>query len=77
MLILLRSLSYEKGHSEFVSEAYLSKQFWIKIKCSRIYNQEINNKTGKGQFSFHSQTKAMPKNAQTTTQVHSSHMVLK
>ena len=27
MLILLRSLSYEKGHSEFVSEAYLSKQF--------------------------------------------------
>ena len=30
--------------------------------------------TGKGQFSFQSQRKAMPKNAQTTTQLHSSHM---
>ena len=27
--------------------------------------------TGKGQFSFHSQRKAMPKNAQTTTELHS------
>ena len=32
---------------------------------------------GKGQFSFHSQRKAMPKNAQTTTQLHSSHMLVK
>jgi len=30
-------------------------------------------KTGKGQFSFQSQRKAMPKNAQTTAQLHSSH----
>jgi len=29
------------------------------------------------QFSFQSQTKAMPKNAQTTTQLHSSHMLVK
>ena len=29
--------------------------------------------TGKGQFSLKSQRKAMPKNAQTTTQLHSSH----
>ena len=29
--------------------------------------------TGNGQFSFQSQRKAMPKNAQTTTQLHSSH----
>ena len=28
---------------------------------------------GKGQFSFQSQRKAMPKNAQTTAQLHSSH----
>ena len=34
-------------------------------------------RTGKGQFSFQSQRKAMPKNAQTTTQLHSSHMLLK
>ena len=31
-------------------------------------------RTGKGQFSFQSQRKAMPKNAQTTAQLHSSHL---
>ena len=34
-------------------------------------------KSGKGQFSFQSQRKAMPENAQTTTQLHSSHMLVK
>ena len=33
------------------------------------------HRTGKGQFSFQSQRKAMPKNAQTTAQLHSSHML--
>ena len=33
--------------------------------------------TGKGEFSFQSQRKAMPKNAQTTTQLHSSHTLVK
>ena len=32
---------------------------------------------GKGQFSFQSQRKAMPKNAQTTTQLYSSHTLVK
>ena len=31
----------------------------------------------KGQFSFQSQRKAMPKNAQTNTQLHSSHTLVK
>ena len=35
------------------------------------------HRTKKGQFSFQSQRKAMPKNAQTTTQLHSSQMLLK
>ena len=35
------------------------------------------HRTGKGQFSFQSLRKAMPKNAQTTTQLHSSHMLVK
>ena len=35
------------------------------------------HRTGKGQFSFQSQRKAMPKNAQTTTQLHSSHTLIK
>ena len=34
-------------------------------------------RTGKGQFSFQSQRKAMPKNAQTTAQLHLSHMLAK
>ena len=41
-----------------------------------IYQQmwKLSNghRTGRGQFSFQSQRKAMPKNAQTTTQLHSS-----
>ena len=42
-------------------------------------NLENNSghRTGKGQFSFQSQRKAMPKNAQTTTQLHSSHTLSK
>ena len=35
------------------------------------------HRTGKGQFSFQSQRKAMPKNAQTTAQLHSSHTLIK
>ena len=34
-------------------------------------------RTGKRQFSFQSQRKAMPKNAQTTAQLHSSHTLVK
>ena len=34
-------------------------------------------RTGKGQFSFQSQRKAMPKNVQTTAQLHSSHTLVK
>ena len=35
------------------------------------------HKSGKDQFSFQSQRKAMPKNAQTTEQLHSSHTLAK
>ena len=34
-------------------------------------------RTGKGQFSFQFQRKAMPKNAQTTAKLHSSHTLVK
>ena len=33
--------------------------------------------TGKGQVSFQSQRKAVPKNAQITTQLHSTHTLVK
>ena len=35
------------------------------------------HRTGKCQFSFQSQRKAMPKNIQTTAQLHSSHTLVK
>ena len=35
------------------------------------------HRTGKGQLSFQSQRKAMTKNAQTTTQLHASHTLVK
>ena len=45
--------------------------------CQQIWKTQQWPQTGKGQFSFQSQRKAMPKNAQTTTQVHSSHTLVK
>ena len=45
--------------------------------CQQIWKTQHWHRTGKGPFSFQSQRKAMPKNAQTTTQLHSSHMLVK
>ena len=46
----------------------------ISIKFGKLSS---GHRTGKGQFSFQSQRKAMPKNAQTTAQLHSSHTLVK
>ena len=43
--------------------------------ASKFGKLNSGHRTGKGQFSFQSQRKAMPKNAQTTAQLHSSHML--
>ena len=40
---------------------------------SKFGKLSSGHRTGNGQFSFQSQRKAMPKNAQTTAQLHSSH----
>ena len=45
--------------------------------CQQIWKLSSGHRTGKGQFSFQSQRKAMPKNAQTTSQLHSSHTLVK
>ena len=45
--------------------------------CQQIWKTQHGHRTGKGQFSFQSQRKAMPKNAQTTAQLHSSHTLVK
>ena len=43
-------------------------------KCGKLNS---GHRTGQGQFSLQSQRKAMPKNVQTITQLHSSHMLAK
>ena len=52
------------------------------MKCCTQYASKLakfssDHRTAKGQFSFQSQRKAMPKNAQTPAQLLSSHMLLK
>ena len=43
--------------------------------ASKFGKLSSGHRTGKGQFSFQSQRRVIPKNAQTTTQLHSSHML--
>ena len=52
------------------------------LKCCTQYSSKFGkfisgHRTGKGQFSFQSQRKAMPKNVQTTAQLHSCHTLAK
>ena len=51
-------------------------------KCCTQYASKFGklssgHRTGKGEFSFQFQRKAMPKNTQTTAQLHSSHMLVR
>ena len=51
-------------------------------KCCTQYASKFGklssgHRAGKGQFSFQSQRKALPKNVQTTAQLHSSHTLVK
>ena len=51
------------------------------LKCCTQYASKFGklssgHRTGKGQFSFQSQGKAMPKNVQTITQLYSSHTLV-
>ena len=45
--------------------------------CQQIWKTQQWPQDWKSQFLFQSQRKAMPKNAQTTTQLHSSHTLVK
>ena len=52
------------------------------LKCWTQYASKFGkfssgHRTGKGQFSLQYQRKAMPKNVQTTAQLHSFHMLAK
>ena len=54
----------------------ICQQIW-KTQILLFGKQQSGHRTGKGQFSFQSQRKAMPKNAQTTAQLCSSHTIAK
>ena len=45
--------------------------------CSKTGKLSSGHRTGKGQFSFQSQRRAMPKNVQATAQLYSSHTLAK
>ena len=44
---------------------------------ANLENSAVATGLATGQFSFQSQRKAVPKNAQTTTQLHSAHVLVK
>ena len=46
-------------------------------RCHKSVTLSSGHRTGKGQYSFQSQRKAMPKNVPTTAQLHSSHTIAK
>ena len=50
-----------------------SRELFQTLKDDAVKVLHSCHRTGKDQFSFQSQRRAMPKNAQTTTQLHSSH----
>ena len=75
----LRTKLVEVMESQLSSFKSWKMMLW---KCCTQYASKLGklssgHRTGKGQFSFQSQRKAMPKNAQTTTQLHSSHTLVK
>ena len=62
--------------------SYFKSSKMMLWKCCTQYASKFGklssgHRTGKGQFSFQSQRKAMPKNAQTAAQLHSNHMLVK
>ena len=81
--VVLRKHYYKKTNGGDGIPAELSKI--VKddaVKCCTQYASKFGkfgnrHRRGEGQFSFQSPRKAMPKNAQTTTHLHSSHMLVK
>ena len=45
--------------------------------CGQFGKLNSGHRIGKGQFTFQSQRRAMPKNVQTTAQMHSFHMLVR
>ena len=86
--LVLRQVGFRKHHYEKASGGdgipaepfQILKNDAVKVLhsiCQQVWKTQQWHRTGKGQFSFQFQRKAMTKNAQTTAQLHSSHMLVK
>ena len=79
----LESITTNKASGgDGIQLSYLKSWKMMLWKCCTQYASKFGKlssgqRTGKGQFSFQSQRKAMPKNVQTTAQLHSSHTLAK
>ena len=69
---LIEAEEIKKRWKEYTEVLYKEDQY-----ASRFGKLSSDHWTGKGQFSSQSQRKAMPKKAQTTAQLHSSHTLVK
>ena len=67
---ILGVLSFDAAYISYIFDTYI-------FSYSKFGKLSSGHKTGKGQFSFQSQRKAVPKNVQTTAQLHSSHTLIK
>ena len=69
------------GGDRFPVELFqMLKDDAVKVRhsvCQQIWKTQQWPQSREGQFSFQSQRKAMPKNAQTTARLYSSHMLVK
>ena len=81
LLFELRYLNFLVEVMEFQLRYFNSWKMMLWKCCtqhaSKFGKLSSGHKTGKGPFSFQSQRKAMPKNVWTTTQLHSSHTLVK
>ena len=76
-LIIEYKMCHFKKCYHFFHFYYLEFLYNKELPLIKFGNLSSGHRTGKAQFSFQSQRKAMPKNAQTTEQLHSSHTLVK
>lgn len=71
----------ERERQIYINVYFKSWKMMLRKCCtqyaSKFWKLSSGHRTGKGQLSFQFQRKAMQKNAQTTAQLHSSHMLVK
>ena len=81
VLILVSCTMSRTEMMEFQLSSFKSWKMMLWKCCTQFASKSgklsSGHRTGKDQFSFQSQRKAMPKTAQTTAQLHSSHMLVK